>query len=109
MIVQRSKVIRELRRVLEAQYEPEKIILFGSSAEGGAQDDSDIDLLIVKETSQPFYRRLTHVRQLVSPYRGGLPFDLIVLTPAELKQRLALGDQFLASILRSGTILYDKP
>jgi uncharacterized protein len=30
-------------------YDPDRIILFGSHAAGGAHEDSDIDLLIVKD------------------------------------------------------------
>ena len=36
---------------LHTDYAPQKIILFGSYAYGTRQHDSDIDLLIIKETS----------------------------------------------------------
>ncbi|MFA5781386.1 MAG: nucleotidyltransferase domain-containing protein, partial [Bacteroidales bacterium] len=45
-------------------YSPEKIILFGSFASGNANENSDIDLLIVKKTKEPFYQRLRQVRKL---------------------------------------------
>lgn len=108
MVEQHERVIQRISSVLRTTYEPERIILFGSHATGDAGKDSDIDLLIVKETSQPFHQRLARVRQLVSSYREGLPFDLIVVTPAELNKRLALGDKFLSSILQSGKILYAR-
>lgn len=84
-------------------------MLFGSYAEGRQKAESDIDLLIVKRTSQPFYKRLEKVRKIVSPVRVGIPFDPIVVTPQELTARLELGDQFLGDILRSGKTLYAKP
>ena len=103
------KAIRNISRALERDYAPERIVLFGSYAEGRQKAESDIDLLIVKRTSQPFYKRLEKVRKIVSPVRVGIPFDPIVVTPQELTARLELGDQFLGDILRSGKTLYAKP
>lgn len=41
------------------RYEPDRIILFGSHASGRAAEDSDIDLLVVKETNRrPIDRRV---------------------------------------------------
>jgi predicted nucleotidyltransferase len=103
------QAIRRIGETLKERYRPEKIILFGSWAGGRPGRSSDIDLLIVKRTTQSFHRRLAAVRQLVSPYRRGIPFDPIVVTPQELSQRLAHGDQFLATILQSGKVLYARP
>ena len=38
-------------------YRPEKIIIFGSMARGEADEYSDIDLIVVKETGQRFIQR----------------------------------------------------
>ncbi len=103
-----DRAIQRVKEVLKAQYRPERIILFGSLVSHRGTAESDIDLLIVKRTPQPFHQRLATVRRLVSPYRRGIPFDPIVVTPEELRQRLAQGDQFLADILRSGKVLYAK-
>lgn len=84
-------------------------MLFGSCAVGRQKAESDIDLLIVKQTAQPFYSRLAAVRRIVSSIRAGVPFDPIVVTPRELARRLEMGDQFLGGILRSGKVLYAKP
>ncbi len=104
----RFKLVRRMTRELEAKYHPERIILFGSFAGNQATKDSDVDLLIVKRTSVPFYKRLAEVRKLVSSVRRGVPFDPIVVTPEELSRRLKLGDRFLEGILQSGQVLYAK-
>ena len=39
--------IREMVRRIVKQFDPEKIILFGSQARGDAGPDSDVDLLVV--------------------------------------------------------------
>ena len=60
----------------------------------------------MKQTHEPFHRRLFQVRQLVSPVLKGQSFDPIVLTPQELRHRLAISDQFLHTIVRKGKQVY---
>ena len=43
-----AKIIKSITRKLKEKYKAEKIILFGSYAEGNSRKDSDIDLLIIK-------------------------------------------------------------
>ena len=47
-----------IRRLIEG-YQPQRIILFGSLAYGEPDEDSDIDLLVVKETTESPPERLT--------------------------------------------------
>lgn len=43
----REKTIQGMVRTIVSRFNPEKIILFGSSAKGEGGADSDIDLLVV--------------------------------------------------------------
>lgn len=101
-----AHVIGRVVKRLEETYHPQQVIVFGSYAHGHPTRESDVDLLIVKETSRPFHQRLFEVRRLVSPMLQGHPFDPIVITPRELKQRLARGDQFFQAIVTNGTLVY---
>ena len=101
-----ERVARRIAKTLVMSYRPERVILFGSRSEGTARHDSDIDLLIIKKTAQPFYQRLADVRRLVSEERRGYAFEPIVLTPTEVRKRLAMGDQFLQQIIDRGHVLY---
>ena len=87
-------------------YKPQKIILFGSYAHGHVHADSDLDLLIIKKTSKRFLDRLANVRRIVSDPQRSIPFAPIVVTPAEIEKRLAIGDQFIEEIINRGRILY---
>ena len=42
----------------------------------------------------------------MSDPKRSIPFEPIVLTPDELKERLAIGDQFLEEIIKKGEVLY---
>lgn len=103
-----AQVISGLVKRLIEMYQPEKIILYGSYAYGSPDEDSDIDLLIVKETEdRPIDRRIA-VRRLVSDIRKKVPFSSLVVTPEELSDRLALGDDFFIEIIQRGKVLYEK-
>lgn len=98
--------IEEIVRRIVAAYAPQKIILFGSHAYGQPDEDSDIDLLIVKETSEPFLARIDAVRAVAEGSHPRIPFEPLVLTPEEVEERVQLGDQFIAEIVKRGRVLY---
>lgn len=103
-----AKVISGLVERLIEKYKPDRIILYGSYAYGTPHKESDIDLLIVKETKdRPIDRRIA-VRRLVSDIRKKVPFSSLVVTPEELSNRLALGDDFFIEITQRGKVLYEK-
>ncbi len=108
-VEQRKKLLEEeLSRVtdiLKRHYNPEKIILFGSLAEGHVHEWSDIDLLIVKKTAKRPIERILEVCHLIKPTVG---IDLFVYTPEEFdtleKERIS----FLTNIIEKGKVLYEK-
>ena len=100
------KVILKIADKIEREYHPDKIILFGSYAYGTHDRDSDIDLLIIKDTQErPIDRRFA-VSRIVSDPKRIIPFEPIVLTPNEINERLEVRDQFIKEILQKGEILY---
>ncbi|MBI5893360.1 MAG: nucleotidyltransferase domain-containing protein [Deltaproteobacteria bacterium] len=103
-----SRVISRLVKGLKENYQPEKIILYGSYAYGTPDEASDIDLLIIKKTNErPIDRRIA-VRRLVSDIRRKIPFSSLVLTPEELADRLGIGDDFFIEITNKGRVLYER-
>ena len=99
-------VVNVLVKRLVSEYALQKIILFGSYAFGRPNEDSDIDLFIIKETSERLPQRMDRVRRLLTGAHRGIPFDPIILTPQEVDQRLKAGDQFIAEIIQRGEILH---
>jgi predicted nucleotidyltransferase len=88
------KTIRLIADKLKESFFPEKIILFGSYAWGLPDEDSDIDILVIKDTEETPHRRNVTARKLVSSVRKGYGLGILVITPEELKSRLEIGDQF---------------
>lgn len=108
-IEQRKKLLEEeLSRIVELlkkNYEPEKIILFGSLAEGDIHEWSDIDLLIVKKTTKRPLDRILETSRLIKPTIG---IDLFVYTPDEFASLRQEKFSFLTTIARKGKVLYEK-
>jgi predicted nucleotidyltransferase len=102
------KVILDIAERIKKNYNPEKIILFGSYAYGKPTRDSDIDMLIVKETKKRSMDRWFTLKKLCQDPNRGIPFSPLVFTPKELDYRLSLGDQFIKDILGKGQILYER-
>jgi predicted nucleotidyltransferase len=100
-------VIHGIVEKLVAEYAPQRVILFGSHAYGEPRSDSDIDLLIIKDTSERFLDRWVTVRRILSDPHRRVALETFVLTPQELSKRLAIRDHFILDILEKGTILYE--
>lgn len=86
-------------------YEPEQVILFGSLARGDVGEWSDLDLLIVKDTSQPFLERSKEVALLCRAMVGA---DYLVYTPDELAEMIERGNPFITEALKEGRMLYER-
>jgi hypothetical protein len=63
-----------------------------------------VDLLVTMETSLPNVEQAVAIRRAVD-----LPFaaDLLVRTPQQIEDRLALGDLFIREVLTKGVVLYE--
>lgn len=102
-----KKEIESITQQLIAKYRPEKIILFGSIARGEETENSDIDLLFVKESNKKRPFRIKEVFTALRGLRRDYALDPIVYTAQELEKRKALGDYFIRRVLAEGKILYE--
>lgn len=87
---------------IATEYQPEKIILFGSRAKGEERPDSDYDFIIVKNTNERWIRRSLSIPDV--PFRA----DFFVYTPDEFKKMQEEGNIFLEGALKDGIVLYSK-
>lgn len=97
---------KQLAKTIAKHYKPEKIILFGSGARGDYHADSDIDLLIIKQSDKKKVYRIKEIFESLRRVPRLYPLDPIVYTPDEIKERLSLGDYFIKRIMKEGEILY---
>ena len=89
------------------QFHPERVILFGSYARGTPSPDSDVDLLIIKDTPDRFIDRWSTVQRILSDRKRKIGVDTIVVTPDELSRSIAKGDPFANQVLTKGRVLHE--
>jgi uncharacterized protein len=70
-----------IRRVVDAT-QPQKVILFGSRARGDFRPDSDFDLLVIKESDEPRYRR--SIAAYLALADLPVEVEVVVYTPDEV-------------------------
>ena len=95
---------QELKRylsLLTGHDQPERVILFG----GNVRPESDIDLVIIKQTELPFWKRLREMRRLLQPRVGT---DILVYTPNEFDQLSRERPFFRDEILGKGRVVYER-
>lgn len=101
------RAIRNVAQRIADQFYPEKIILFGSYAYGKPTANSDVDLLVVMETPLREKQQRLEISRALSP--RPFPLDVVVRTPRQLQDRIAMGDTFITEIIVRGKPLYERP
>ena len=87
-------------------YDPRSIYIFGSFARNEESDNSDIDILVEKETDQKMPHRASSVRKLL---RGiAYPLDILVYTSEELRQRENDRYSVVYNALHEGKKIYER-
>lgn len=96
-------ILREIvRRIVEVA-QPEKIILFGSSARGDGDGEGDIDVLVIKkcvrrrEVAGKIYQTLIGVGRAV---------DIVVATPDDVERYRESPSMVIAPALKEGRVIY---
>ncbi len=99
------KEIREVGQQIGRQFRPDRVLLFGSYADGSATDDSDVDLLVVLPfDGRPFHKSLEILNRLDIRF----PCDLIARPPEDVARRYEQGDPLIRDALDRGKVLYER-
>ncbi len=100
----RGDEIAEVASVIAAQFQPTRIVLFGSRASQRADEESDADLMVVMESpTSPLDQAVAITRAV--PHRIAL--DILVRTPDQIAAGLAEGDSFITDVLTEGVTLFE--
>ena len=97
--------IQKYADAIAREFQPHKIILFGSHAYGWPTEDSDVDLMVVMPKHRRNRRTATDIRVRLG--YAGFPMDLLVWTPERLHEWSHAGDGFARDILERGQVLYE--
>ncbi len=105
MIVKEKEMFNEIVNRIVTVSNPEKIILFGSYACGVTSDDSDIDIIVIKNNIQS---RIGEYRTIRKSLMGlAKSFDIIIVTREEFdKYSNTWSNSVFAEALKKGVVLY---
>jgi len=100
-------LIQDIVRRIVATAQPEKVILFGSRARGEARPDSDFDVLVIKESAEPRYRRSVPLYVALADVPAEV--EVLVYTPEEVQEWSQVPQAFVTTAVREGRTLYERP
>ena len=98
--------IEEFSQRIGREFGAERVILFGSYARGEVTKDSDIDLLVVANTSLSPSQRYSAVRRLLADVP--FSFDIIVRTPEEYVRWRSVVNNIVYFADKYGKVLYER-
>lgn len=96
-----SKELNSIKDKIIKEYQPEKIVVFGSFVNGHIQENSDLDIMILKDTKSPFLERLKEVALISKPK---IAVDFLVYTPHEYQIMSSDHNYFFNEIIKGKTI-----
>lgn len=96
--------IKKFGRQIGKHFHAERVILFGSYAQGSATADSDVDLLIIGSFKGRSADKSVEIRMKLRPQ---FPVDILIRTAEKVRQRIKMGDCFMREILENGKVLYE--
>ena len=96
--------IPEIKEKIVKAINPEKIILFGSYAQGNPTKESDIDLLVIKDDNLPKIQRNRMVRSFLKDFT--LPVDVIVKSSQEFEMFKDIIGTVVYAANKYGRVLY---
>jgi predicted nucleotidyltransferase len=101
-----DELIADMTDRIARDFDPLRIILFGSHARGDATADSDVDLLVVLPEAPNKRQAAIEIRRALRD----LPVskDIVVTTPDEIARRGDLIGPVLRPALREGKVLYER-
>jgi len=98
--------ISKITKRIVGHFKPQKIILFGSYANGTPTEESDLDLLIIKDSHIPSRLQNRKVRKILSDLK--IPVDVIVKTPEEFQTYRNIIGTIIYPADKFGKVIYES-
>ncbi len=99
------RLVQAYCNAVAREFQPQKIILFGSYAYGKPTPDSDVDLLVI----MPFRgNEVAKAAQIRSRFATPFPMDLLVRKPEFIESRLQERDMFVEEVMMHGRVMYES-
>jgi uncharacterized protein len=102
-----EELLNIITEKLVKEFNPKKVILFGSHAWGKPTEDSDIDLcVVIPSSNEPMVKRMRRAHYCLRDL--DISKDIIVKTSTEIDEYKDVVASIERKILEEGKILYDR-
>ncbi len=97
--------IETLTRKIAAEFDPQRVILFGSYAYGAPREFSDVDLLVIMPFAGSSFRKSLEIIRRIRP---SFYVDVVVRDPDDAERRYREGDPLIREAFDRGEVLYEQ-
>lgn len=101
-----EELINKIVITIINHFQPQKIILFGSYANGIPTEESDLDLVIIKDSDLRSYIQNRKVRKIPRDFR--VPVDIMVKTPVEFEMYKDIIGTIIYPANKFGKVIYES-
>lgn len=105
-----NEVLNSIVDDIVKKVNPTKVILFGSTARGETNKDSDLDLLIIEKEKfnkdRSRRKELKSIRQLLMKYK--IPKDILLYDEEEVAYWKDSSNHIISRCLKEGKTLYER-
>ena len=99
-------VVEQVVRRLVAALNPRQIILYGSYVHGRPTPDSDLDFLVISDSTEPNYRQSQNARKVVGHVE--MPVDVFVLPQQEFDETKNVIGGLAYVPAKYGVVVYER-
>lgn len=104
-VQQDTRILDEIVRRIVDGFHPERIYLFGSRARGDHHEDSDYDLMVlVQDSDPPSHERIVEAYRVLSDV--GVPVEVLMWPADKFDRQLPVIASLPSAIIREGQLLY---
>jgi uncharacterized protein len=101
-----DRTIQTMVQRIVREFQPDRVILFGSHARGEAGPDSDVDLLVVMPFKGLKHRKQIEIRVALNDIN--IPKDVIVTSPEDFEWRKEIPGTIEYPAVQEGKVLYAR-
>ncbi len=105
-VVKQEAIASAVQRLVSAAHSPIKVILFGSYAKGTADEQSDLDLLVVEDEIPSMADEYNRLRGAIGAIGAGV--DVLLYPWEEFERRANWQKSPVYDAVRTGKVLYER-
>ncbi|MGA2734679.1 MAG: nucleotidyltransferase domain-containing protein [Syntrophobacteraceae bacterium] len=102
-----EQTLQEIVKRIVAATETCRVILFGSYGRDEADEDSDLDIMVIQPRETNRGEEMVRLRQLIGAVGAGV--DVLVYSEAEYERRSRVAGTLLYWARKEGRTIYEAP